>query len=198
MHHPEFESFDANLHRLLSKKTLLKDAVVTPEQVIPTPPGFGAGTFTSDHRITADDLLKISWEQFEALCGLLMAQSLNATNFWLTKNGSDYGADAVITTKNGGYLIQCKHTKNASYDGYKAIQEVQSAKIKYENGVGTTFTTLVFMTNAKQLSAKTRKLAKEYGVDIISHDQLSKQLDDHHVSFEQALNFLNKKRLNVG
>ncbi len=35
LHHPEFESFDVNLHRLLTKKTLLKDAVVTPEEVQP-------------------------------------------------------------------------------------------------------------------------------------------------------------------
>ena len=76
VHHPELESFDANLHRLLSKKTSLKDAVVTPEQVLPSPPGFGADFFTLDHRITQEDLFKISWEQFEALCGLVMAQRL--------------------------------------------------------------------------------------------------------------------------
>ena len=45
LHHPELESFDANLHRLLSKKTSLKDAVVTPEQVVPNPPGFGGKRF---------------------------------------------------------------------------------------------------------------------------------------------------------
>jgi hypothetical protein len=197
VHHPELESFDANLHRLLSRKTLLKDAVVTPEQVVPSPPGFGAGAFTADHKIVREDLFKISWEQFEALCGLLMAQSLEADNCILTKAGSDYGADVVVTMGENGYLIQCKHTKNASYDGYKAIQQVQSAKIKYENSVGVTFSTLVFMTNAKKLSIKTRNMAKEYGVDIISHDDLCKLLDDHHVSFEQVITFLKKKRLNV-
>lgn len=41
LHHPEFESFDVNLHRLLTQKTLLKDAVVTPEDVIPQPAGVG-------------------------------------------------------------------------------------------------------------------------------------------------------------
>ncbi|MEA1967624.1 MAG: SNF2-related protein, partial [Thermodesulfobacteriota bacterium] len=156
VHHPELESFDANLHMLLSRKTSLKDAVVTPEQVVPNPPGFGAGAFTPDHKITQKDLLKISWEQFEALCGLLMAQSLSADSCRLTKSGSDYGADIVVTTEKNGWLIQCKHTKNDRYDGYKAIQEVQSARIKYENSVGRTFSTLIFMTNAKKLSSKAR------------------------------------------
>jgi SNF2 family DNA or RNA helicase len=35
LHHPVIESFDVNLHRLLTKKTLLKEAVVTPEEVRP-------------------------------------------------------------------------------------------------------------------------------------------------------------------
>ena len=197
VHHPDLESFDANLHRLLSKKTLLKDAVVTPEQVLPSPPGFGAGAFTPDHKIVQEDLSKISWEQFEALCGLLMAQKLGADSCLLTRAGSDYGADVVVTTGKNGCLIQCKHTKNASYEGYKAIQEVQSAKIKYENSVGVTFSNLVFMTNAKKLSTKIRNMAKEYDVDIISHGDLCQLLDVHHISFEQVLTLLKKKRLNV-
>lgn len=197
VHHPELESFDANLHRLLSRKTSLKDAVITPEQVMPSPPGFAAGSFTPDHRILPEDLFNISWEQFEALCGLLMAQHLDADSCRLTRAGSDYGADVVVTSGKSGYLIQCKHTKKTSYDGYRAIQEVQSAKIKYENSVGVTFSSLFFMTNAKKLSVRTRNMAKEYGVDIISHDELCKMLDAHHVSFEQVLKFLKKKRLNV-
>ncbi|MBF0233429.1 MAG: restriction endonuclease [Desulfamplus sp.] len=197
LHHPDLESFDANLHRLLSRKTSLKDAVVTSEQVVPNPPGFGAGVFTLDHRITYDDLLKISWEQFEALCGLLMAQRLEADSCRLTRAGADYGADVVVTIGQSGYLIQCKHTKNANYDGYKAIQEVQSARIKYENSMGVTFSNLIFMTNAKKLSTKTQLMAKEYGVSIISHDELCRLLDIHYVSFEQILTFLKKKRFNA-
>lgn len=37
LHHPNYESFDVNLHKLLSKKIMLKDAVITPEQVMPKP-----------------------------------------------------------------------------------------------------------------------------------------------------------------
>ena len=197
LHHPTFESFDANLHRLLSKKTSLKDAVVTPEQIVPTPDGFGEHTFTPAHRLTTDDLSKISWEQFEALCCLLMAQELNASDKWLTKTGSDYGADAVVFTDDIGYLIQCKHTKNAGYDGHKAVMEVQTAKIRYENALQKELSNLVFMTNAKQLSAKTRKIAQEYGVEILSYENLAALLEKHSISFKQMLSFLKAKRLNI-
>ena len=197
LHHPEFESFDANLHKLLSKKTSLKDAVVTTEQVIPTPQGFGSNVFTPSHRITPDDLLKISWEQFEALCGLLMAKSLNASSCWLTKSGADYGADAVVLTDSYGYLLQCKHTKNSSYDGYRAVTEVYTAKLKYEHGLYKSFSHLLFLTNAKQLSSKTRQIAKDYGVEVMSYDQIESLLKLHHISFEQILTFLKKKRLNI-
>ncbi len=36
--HPEIESFDQNLHKLLANKTQLKDVVITPTQVSPTLP----------------------------------------------------------------------------------------------------------------------------------------------------------------
>ena len=197
LHHPDFESFDANLHKLLSKKTALKDAVITPEQVVPTPSGFRGGAFTPDHIITHEDLSKISWAQFEALCGLLMAFHLKAETYRLTRKGADYGADVVITIGEKGYLIQCKHTQNAGYNGYKAIQEIQSAKIKYENCMKVSFSNLIFMTNAKKLSVKTQKMAEEYGVKLIWYDDICKFIDTHDVSFEQILSFLKKKRLNV-
>lgn len=52
--HPEMESFDVNLHKLLSKKTQLKDSVVTPEQVIPMPEGIKGSKGLIDDQITLD------------------------------------------------------------------------------------------------------------------------------------------------
>ncbi len=198
LHHPTLESFDANLHRLLSKKTLLKDAVITPEEVIPTPAGFGGDSLGSHHQLSADDLLKISWEQFEALGCLLAARHFKAHQKWLTKTGADFGADAVIlTTQLEGALIQCKHTKNMSYDGYKAITEIHSARIKYENALGKQFPALFFMTNAKQLSTRARSIAQEYEVEIIDHSQISQWLESHPVTLKDILILLNSKRVDV-
>ena len=145
--------------------------------------------------MTPDDLGKISWEQFEALCGFLLAQEVNASDKWLTQIGSDYGADAVIFSNEAGYLIQCKHTKNAGYDGHKAVMEVQTAKTRYENSLKRKISHLIFMTNAKQLSVKTRKIAKEYGVEVMDYSRLCQLLDAHKTTFKQLLIFLKAKRL---
>ncbi|WP_252176404.1 SNF2-related protein [Endozoicomonas sp. 4G] len=197
LHHPELESFDANLHRLLSKKISLKDAVVTSEQVIPTPSGFGENTFVPEHRICAEDLIRISWQQFESLCCILIARSQNANQSWLTQSGPDYGADAVVLTDNEGFLIQSKHTKNANYDGYKAITEVYSSKVKYEGKLQREFDNVLLMTTARKLSAKTRKVAKEYKVQVLAYGHISELLEKHAVTFKQVLDFLSKSRLNV-
>ncbi|MCD4722467.1 MAG: restriction endonuclease [Desulfobacula sp.] len=198
LHHPKFESFDVNLHSLLSQKTSLKDAVVTPEQVIPNPSGFDMKSFTPDHQITSDDLHKISWEQFEALCCLIIAKDSNPDDKWLTKSGADYGADAVVVG-DPNYLIQCKHknVKNTIYDGYKAILEVQAAKIKYENALDRSFSKLLFMTNALKLSGRTRKTAQEYNVEIMGQKELKQLLVTHPISIRDVYAFMNKKRLAI-
>ena len=74
IHHPEYQSFDVNLHQLLSKKSLLKDAVVAPEQVVPSPEGIQVRDWSPTRRICFDDISKLSWQQFEALCAELLPQ----------------------------------------------------------------------------------------------------------------------------
>lgn len=197
LHHPEYESFDVNLHRLVSKKILLKDAVVTPEQVIPAPGGFGEGKVYPAKRITADELAKLSWSQFEALCAELFSSKYDVDSCWLTQNGSDFGADVAMVTKSFGILVQCKHTKGAKYNGYKAIQEVQGAAIIYSSALGKDVKTLIFATNAKILPAATKELAVKYNVLIFSHDQIKSLLDSHEVTYEMVLKRLDKKRINV-
>ncbi|WP_024333382.1 SNF2-related protein [Desulfotignum balticum] len=198
LHHPEYESFDVNLHRLLNKKTSLKDAVITPEQVFPNPEGFNVTSFVEDHQISIDDIHKISWEQFESLCCLLIAKKSNANDKWLTKSGADFGADALVLGSTN-YLIQCKHknTKNAIYDGYKAVTDVHSAKIKYDNALGKTFSKLLFMTNALKFSARTREAAQEYNVEIHGQNELKQMLEAYPVSIKEIYSFLNKKRMGI-
>jgi len=199
LHHPIHESFDVNLlHRLLSKKTLLKDAVVTPEQVVPNPGGFGASVIEPAHRVTADDLHRLSWQQFESLCAELFSKKYAASNCWLTQSGSDYGADVVLVAGASGKLIQRKHTAGAKYDGYKAIQEIHSASVKYGKELEKNIDSLIFATNAKVLSAKSKTLAKQYHVEIVSHRELSSLLETHTITFEMVLRRLEKSRIKIG
>lgn len=194
--HPEIESFDVNLHRLLATKTMLKDAVVTTEDVLPNPVGFGSTEALVSNPITFEDCSKISWQQFEALAIEVLSRELGASSAWLTKSGNDFGADGLMTVGNGNVLIQVKHT-GGKYDGYRAIQEVVGAKPVYESSLGKKVERLYFITNATQLSKRSRDIAKDCLVDICSGSELADLLVKHNVSYRDILSRLDKSRMVV-
>ena len=194
--HPEIESFDVNLHRLLATKTMLKDAVVTPEDVLPNPGGFGSAEALVSNPITFEDCSKLSWQQFEALAMEVLSKELGASSAWLTKSGNDFGADGVMTVGDGNVLIQVKHT-SGKYDGYKAIQEVVGAKPVYQSSLGKNIKGLYFFTNATKLSKRSREIAKECSVNIYSGADLSDLLLKHHISYKAILARLDKSRMVV-
>lgn len=191
--HPEVESFDINLHRLLTKKTLLKEAVVTPEEVIPSPEG--AAFFYQEMQITQENIDKLSWQQFEALSVELLAKVYKANSAWLTQQGSDFGADGVILgTEN--MLIQAKYTQGR-YKGYKGVQEIHAAKPIYEKALDKPFSTLIFITNSVQLSAKTKEVAESCQVMIIGRKALLDLLNKHPIYYQDLLKRLEKEKLTV-
>lgn len=198
LHHPIHESFDVNLHKLLSSKSKLKDAVVTAEQVHPSPDGFGETFSDPDRRLTEKELARISWRQFEALCAELFAQEFTASRSWLTHSGADYGADVVLLGDSSAQLIQCKHTLgNKRYEGYKAIQEVSGAAKKYEIELQKPVDRLVFATNAKVVSAKSKKLAAEYGVHLRTYSDIAELLRAYPVTYRMVVRRLGMERLKV-
>ena len=193
LHHPEFESFDVNLHRLLSQKSMLKDAVVTPGEVMPSPAGADKHHLRTESIITFDDMRRLSWKQFEALTVELLAREYEADSAWLTKEGSDFGADGVLTKGNEAILIQAKH-KQGAYKGHNAVQEVANAKTLYANNLGREITIQVFITNATQLAKNTRDIAKQLGVTIIDGTELAELCERHAISFGQVITRLSKQR----
>jgi hypothetical protein len=197
--HPEMESFDVNLHRLLSKKTLLKDAVVTPEEVIPMPGGVGSkGSSNENQPIAGKEIGKLSWQQFEALAVEVIAKELDSDSMYLTQNGNDFGADGLVLSTNTLHLIQVKHTTSKSYKGgYKAITEVYAAGPKYEPLFGKENTELLFITNATRLSKQAKDAAKESNVQILNGNSFAELVEKHGVTFKQLNTRLDKKRLKV-
>ncbi|MCG9775284.1 restriction endonuclease, partial [Vibrio diabolicus] len=198
LHHPEFESFDVNLHRLLTQKTLLKDAVVTPEDVVPQPAGVG-GVVSGDlidKRITAAELDKLSWQQFEALCVELLAKITDSESAWLTNSGADHGADGVLLSNRGNILVQAKFTQR-QYDGYKGIQEIHSAKPIYESAMRSSFERLIFVTNSPSLAKRTHEIAATCRVEILGRTQLLSYLEEYEVTLKEILSRLGKERLKV-
>lgn len=199
LHHPEYESFDVNLHRLLTKKTQLKDAVITPEDVIPQPAGIGNGVFGDSiaTRITSDNIDRLSWQQFEALCVEIFAKQTSSDSCYLTKQGNDHGADGIIIEKQGSsILIQSKFTQRR-YEGYKAVQEIAAAKPIYENMLNTHFDRLVFMTNSSVLSKKVLDVAEMCSVEVINRTQLLELLTQTDVTYKDVLTRLDKQRIAI-
>ena len=192
--HPDMESFDVNLHRLLTKKTLLKDAVVTPEDVRPMPPGASGGNKGADKPLAFKDVTQLSWAQFEALAVELLAKEFNAQGIYLTKQGNDFGADGLLMTESGIVLIQVKHTKNKSYNGYK---EVYGAKPIYQKASNKNISKLCFITNASRLHSSTREVAKDSNVEIVAGQDVAALLERHEISLNKVLARLDKPRFDI-
>ena len=193
LHHPSFESFDVNLHRLLSQKSMLKDAVVTPGEVMPNPTGSDKHSLGADSIITFEDMPRLSWKQFEALTLELLAREYQADSAWLTKDGSDFGADGVLTFAGEAILIQAKH-KQGAYKGHNAVQEISNANAIYGQHLGREITKQVFITNATQLAKSTREIAGKLNVTIIDGNELSALCERHPITFGQVVTRLSKER----
>jgi SNF2 family DNA or RNA helicase len=183
LRHPELESFDENLHKLLAKKTQLRDAVVAVESVKPSPSGINNKITLPDHIITPEDIINIGWQDFEALCAELFRKLLDATSCELTA-GNDHGADAVVFNKTESYLIQCKHTQAGKYDSAEAVHEVKNSEPYYNEAYKRDFTNLIFITNAKTLSPRVREAARLHKVDVYAYKELSNLLNKYPISRE--------------
>ncbi|MGI2130209.1 restriction endonuclease [Shewanella baltica] len=193
LHHPSFESFDVNLHRLLSQKSMLKDAVVTPGEVMPNPTGSGGNHLGVDSLITFDDMPRLSWKQFEAYTLEVLAREYQADSAWLTKDGSDFGADGILATSNQSMLIQAKH-KHGAYKGHSAVQEISNAKVLYAKHLGREISKLIFVTNATQLAKSARDIANLLDVTVIDGNELKDLSERHCITFGQVLTRLSKER----
>ncbi len=196
LHHPEIESFDVNLHKLLTQKTLLKDAVVTSSDVLPCPEGLGSKSFSKEKLLSSEDIPKLSWQEFEAFSVELLSKKFSADSAYLTKSGSDFGADGILMTQKGNILIQAKHIQG-KYEGYKAIQEVYAAKPHYDSAIGKAIYKLVFITSASRLTEKTQAIAKAYKVDIYTTKEIGLLLKKYDISFADVMSRLDKKRFNA-
>ncbi len=171
---------------------------VTVSDVQPTQFAIFRNNNYSDEPILRKDLSTLDWREFEALCAELLHKELeNINNCWLTKQGSDFGADIVLEHFEELILVQCKHTKNKEYNGYEAILEVYSSKAKYLAELKKDKSKLVFATNAKKLSKKTKEIASLYNVEIYSHKELGNLLDRHEITHSVIKKRLNMERLSV-
>jgi len=161
---------------LLSNKVILKDAVVTPEEVSNEEMGranFGSAVNLENEKrpLRGRDLPLLSWQEFEALCAELYGQKLGGDAFLTPTN--DLGADVVVLGKDN-VLIQCKHTHSRKYDSLEPLIQIHGAKPVYEEKAGKIFSTLVVAVSADKFSRKVLTAAQTYGVTLLG----TKDLDD--------------------
>ncbi len=196
LYHPNLESFDVHLNKLLSTKSLLKDAVVTVEDVKLNPEGLFDVGFLPQHVLSGEDLPKIDWMLFEALCAEVLRAEYDAVNCQLTTT-TDHGADVVLQNNKESMLVQCKHTGNAKYDSAKAISEVINAAPFYNSAFKKEFKKFIFVTNAKHVSRRVLEAAKLHKVKVLVYEDISILLNKHKITREMVEIRLGKRRLKV-
>jgi len=189
--HPEMESFDVNLNKLLMSKTGLKDAIISPEQVqfsdFVNMGMFGKKAKVKS-RIKIDEIQSFSGELFEALTAEIYSR--DSDQVLLTPNSGDRGCDVVVISEtSGNRLVQCKKTQSIeSLDGYKPVHEVYASKPFYEDKFNRKFEILEVFTNAKKYTKKGREAAKNYNVLLKQQRHLLEALSKYEITFEQLLN----------
>ncbi|MCK5716243.1 MAG: restriction endonuclease, partial [Thiomargarita sp.] len=183
--HPSYNSFDLNLHHLLSRKIDLKDAVVTIQD-IPFNEIANSSMFDcvqtnppSTVRLQPEDLRRISWKIFEALVAELLVCEYGG-DAYLTKH-NDKGCDVVLISPKKNMLVQCKATSQMALRGDSFVREIQGAQTWYENKMATQFTFLTVITNAHSYSNEAKKIAKMYSVELFDYNWLKKRLQQHSI-----------------
>jgi len=195
LRHPNLESFDCNLNELLSNKTELKDAIISPQEIAPndfdTAKLFGE-SMPVQVSITPDWLDSIGWELFEALTACLWAKEFHGETF-LTPMSGDFGADVVGISDSHNALIQCKYTK--SIDDYKILLEPHSAKPEYESRLHKNFDQLFLCTAASHISAKAQKKAQTFNVTIWDKKTIKQLITKHKPTYEEIQKIQIRERL---
>lgn len=194
LHHPELTSFDVNLHKLLSKKTNLKDAVVTPEDVDLSKTNIFNTAGIKEKIVEESDLKPLPWEHFEALVAELFARH-DKTETYLTALSNDRGCDVVVLSKKGNMLIQCKHTGKQELSGESPVRELLAAPSYYKQLLGQEFKKSIVVTNAKKFSKPTQNAAKRENIDLLGYKELTKMLLKAEIKYSDIFKRLNKKRL---
>lgn len=188
-HHPQFESFDVNLHKLLSTKTLLKDAVITPEEIKPVPGGLNE--LSDDDVITTNNMANLNWQQFEALVALVFTQKTAAVTTLLTET-TDKGADVILSTATGAHLIQVKHVTTAFYNAQRALDELLTAQNEYLDDTGDN--RLTFVTNAVNVAVSSQKFAGKNNINVIDGQSLATALSEYPVKYGEIKSLLLNER----
>jgi len=201
--HPDIDSFDVHLNRLLATKIDLKDAVVTTSEV-KFEQFIGSGIFSTGKPhsreqqeslyLTQDLRREDSWELFEALIAVLSEHILCGEAF-LTPTPTDWGADVVVRSPQGDAIIQCKHSPKGTMRSLAPIREIYSASPKYKSLLNSDIQKMIVATTSASYSNKVAKYARQCCVDIWDFSYISKHLERAQIPRGRILKKLNSERI---
>ena len=193
--HPDFDSFDLILHRLLEKKRGLQgalglvppDAVSAPELIAEV---FGEPreNVGPEPALTLHAARGLSWKMFEALIAVIYERE--AERVILTPHGSDHGADVVVLgwgTAKENLLIQCKTTGNETLDSEEGVRAVAGSQPFFEGPLGVTFTAKLLHSTARKFGGRSKRAAKICEVELLGRDWLGAALERLHPSLSDVL-----------
>ncbi len=187
LEHPNIESFDVKLSRLLNNKIDIKDAIITPTDIIKDlgrDKQLFENTITfEDEVISENELENIGWEAFEALVAEIMSRTFDS-KVYLTAISNDKGADVIVLDEldKMNILIQCKQTAQGLLKNEYSVIEVFNSKKYYENKLSKRFDKLYVYTNAKSISNKVIETSKIHKVDIFKFNDITKLLRKYKIT----------------
>lgn len=183
-----FKTFDEKLNALIEKRRKVADDFLAP---MPSEEDMGKEIYNDIfedtvqsgpvHKITTEDVRRLTWDRFEALVAIL--EEKQGRKVILTPRSGDCGIDVISISGNQIKLIQCKHTQWDSSVETDIIAETINAFDNYRGGVlrgycsGFTMTP-VLVTNGT-CTRSTRQTAASNDVQIISDQAFGRLLDQY-------------------
>lgn len=189
--HPDRKSFDVNLNQLLSMKSGLSDAVITPEVVDPNELASllgDSGRSDDGFRIKIDELSGLKWSLFEALVALLVEQD-GAEQVILTGKQGDKGCDVVaIGWRGENWLIQCKHHRNpSSRVGRKCIQEIVGSRRYVEQKLDRRFPKLAVFSNVRKFDKDAKQFSELEKAELFGMKQIRRLFPSEGILFKSLI-----------
>lgn len=190
--HPEFQTFDVILHKLLEQKRQLSQGTLFPtERAEVTPAEILTRLQTtqpekkSDSPLTIDDVDRLDPKFFEVFVAALFQKQ--GYQVAVTPYSGDKGADVIAHQRQGetyGLLIQVKQRREGGKPGNDAVTEIVAAKPLYEDIYGTTFYPVV-ITN-REFAKNAHQLSRAKQVEMYERKWLMRSLKQYPVTWEDV------------
>ena len=175
--HPEKESFDQKLDKLLTLKSGLSEAVVTPDSVDASELAdiLGGSKAPQESYIQPSGLHGLKWDLFEAFVAELLAGDL-AEKVILSPAQNDKGCDVIaIGWRGENWLIQCKHKQDPTGAvGHSSVREIVGSRSYYAEKLNMKFQKLAVFSNVRKFDKNAQEFAKRDHVDLFGLREINK------------------------